>query len=266
MFSDPSLWMCRLLFVGLVVEACEIFKLLHSFDTKGMFSTATVSIMTGRSRWQLIMSALFGNKFPIAFAMTIQALAAITVIIEGLHTRAGILAALICLVTNAFLRSRKQIGGSGAEQLTFIVLVTFGLVLLAGGTDDARHIGDYFIAGQVVLAYVASGIAKAVSPIWRNGGAMAGILSTGGYGTPGLARLLSAHPKLDWLLCWSVIGWEIAFPLALFVPKPAMLTILGIGILFHASCAFLMGLNSFVWAFCGCYPAIWTTALLFRRA
>jgi hypothetical protein len=174
------------------------------------------------------------------------------------------LGALLCLVTSGYLRSRRQIGGSGAEQLTFIALVTFALVVLAGATDGARRLGDAFLAAQVMLAYFASGVAKAASPVWRNGGAMAGILSTEGYGIPRLANLLTRYPVLDKLLCWSVIGWEIAFPLMLIAPKPLIVILLATGVVFHVSCAIVMGLNRFVWAFCGCYPAIWSTAMLLR--
>ena len=40
--------------------------------------------------------------------------------------------------------------------------------------------------------------------------------------------------------------------------------ILAAGVLFHAACALLMGLNRFFWAFCGCYPAVWATSMLLR--
>jgi hypothetical protein len=190
--------------------------------------------------------------------------AAVVVILEGLGTSIGITAALICLGTNGFLRSRRQIGSSGAEQLTFIVLVTFGLVLVAGGGEDARRLGDGFIAAQVVLAYFASGVSKAASPVWRSGVALTGIMSAEGYGIPSAARLLTAYPMIDKVLSWSVIVWEISFPLVLITPEPVMIALLAIGVMFHLSCAVLMGLNRFVWAFCGCYPAVWATAMLLR--
>ena len=83
-------------------------------------------------------------------------------------------------------------------------------------------------------------------------------------GAPWLARHLSAHPSLDRLLCWTVIGWEIAFPIVFVAPQPVLVAFLTAGVIFHVSCALLMGLNRFVWAFCGCYPAVWATAMLLR--
>jgi hypothetical protein len=264
MFANPQLLVSRLLFVGLIVEAFDIFKMRRAFADDGVFSRSNLAILTTGTRWQVRIGATVGGSATVMVAMAAQGVAALVVIVVGTHTRLGIFSALICLITNGYLRSRRQIGGSGAEQLTFIVLVTFGLVSLAGGTIGARRLGDGFIAAQLVLAYFASGVAKAASPIWRNGGAMTGILSTEGYGSPGLAKLLARYPQLDRLLCWSVIGWEIAFPLVLIAPKPLMILVLSIGVVFHVSCAILMGLHRFVWAFCGCYPAVWATAMLLR--
>jgi hypothetical protein len=266
MFANSTPLISCLLFVGLIVEAFEIIRLRQSFGAVGIFSRSTVAIMTGSVRRHVRLGATLGGSAAVVVAMVVQALAAVAVIVEGTHTRAGICSALVCLFANAYLRMRRQIGGSGAEQLTFIVLVTFGLIMLAGGTEAARRIGDAFIAAQVVLAYFASGVAKAVSPVWRKGGAMTGILSTEGYGIPGLARVLAAHPAIDRLLCWSVIVWETAFPLVLIAPKPMMIAILCVGVIFHLSCAIIMGLNRFVWSFCGCYPAVWATAMLLRSS
>jgi len=264
MFTDTGLLLSRLIFIGLIVEAFEILRLRQSFADGGMFSRSTLAIMTSGTRRQVRIGATLGASTAISVAMVVQLLAAVTVIAVGLGVRVGILAALICLTTNAFLRARRQIGSSGAEQLTFIVLVTFGLVIAAGGSEEARRLGDGFIAAQVILAYVASGVSKAVSPVWRDGQALSRIMSAEGYGIPGIAALLLARPWIDKLLCWSVIAWEISFPLVLIAPRPLMIALLLAGVIFHISCAVLMGLNRFVWAFCGCYPAVWATTMLLR--
>ena len=43
-----------------------------------------------------------------------------------------------------------------------------------------------------------------------------------------------------------------------------MIALLTMGVVFHVFCAVVMGLNRFVWAFCGCYPSVWATAMLLR--
>jgi hypothetical protein len=264
MFAEPSLLVSRLLFVGLVVEAIEFYRLRYAFADGGIFSRALLDILTRGTRWQVRIGATIGGSRAITFALIVQAAAAIMVIALGVGTVVGIGCALVCLLANGYLRVRRQIGGSGAEQLTFIVLVTFALVILTGGGENVRRLGDRFIAAQVILAYFASGVAKLISPVWRHGAAMTGIFATEGYGTWRLAQLMSALPWLDKGICWSVIGWELSFPVILIAPEPVMVALLGIGVLFHVSCAVMMGLNRFVWAFCGCYSAVWATAMLWR--
>ncbi len=264
MFENPELFVSRLLFVGLILEALETYRMRQAFDAGGIFSRANLALLTGSTLPYMRIGSTLGGGNAITVAIIVQAFAALIVIVWGTHTAPGIAGVLVCLAANAYLRARRQIGGSGAEQLTFIVLVTFGLVVLAGATESARRIGDVFIAAQVLLAYLVSGISKAASPVWRTGGAMAGILSTEGYGIPSVARFLSEHPFLDRLICSSVITWECAFPLVLIAPRPLMIVMFATGVLFHLSCAIVMGLNRFVWAFCGCYPAVWATAMLLR--
>ena len=265
MFSSPSLIASRLLFVGLLIEVVELWMLRRAFDDGGPFAPSTTAILTSGAPWHSTIGASLGGSGLIRAIAVCQAAAAIVVIATGTATKVGIAAALVCLATAGFLHTRRQIGSSGAEQLTMIALATFGLVLLAGGSAPARQIGDAFIAAQLVLAYFASGAAKAVSPTWRRGEAMRGILSTEGYGQPALAQILVAHPSLDKAACWSVVAWEVAFPVVLLAPKSVMIGMLAIGVGFHVGCAGLMGLNRFPWAFCGCYASVWVTASEIRR-
>jgi hypothetical protein len=258
MFAEPTLFIARLVFVGLMIEAVELLALRRTFDTGGLFATNTVRILLSGSRWP----AHGGGSSFVAAVAGLQLTAAMMVVAQGTGTRCGIVAALVCLATNISLRARRQIGGSGADQLTFMVLVTFGLVMAAGGDAMARRIGDAFLAAQVVLAYFAAGVSKAASPTWRSGRALGAILSTEGYGVPSLGLFLGSHPNVDRVVSWSVIVWETAFPLALLAPRSVLFAMLLVGALFHATCAVVMGLNRFVWAFCGCYSAVWATSKL----
>ena len=264
MFAEPDLLVSRLLFVGLVLEAVEALRLRRAYADGGLFSRAMLGIVVGGVRPELRLGATHGGTRAVTVAALTQAAAAGVVVGVGTGAPLGIAAAVVCLVANGYLRTRRQIGGSGAEQLTFIVLVTFGLVVLAGAGEEARRLGDGFVAAQLALAYAASGVAKAFSTAWRRGEAMTGIFATEAYGTPRQAAFLADRPGLDRLLCWATIGWELAFPLALFAPVPVTVAILAAGVLFHAACALLMGLNRFFWAFCGCYPAVWATSMLLR--
>ncbi|WAC57496.1 hypothetical protein [Gordonia sp. SL306] len=256
MFTHPELLISRLIFVGLVIESFQIVYLREAFGQHGIFSRSHLQLLTAAVAWHQRVGATLGGAGAVGTAAILQLGAATVVIAVGTGTVPGIAAALVCLVTAGYIRMRRQIGGSGAEQLTFIALVTFAIVMVAGGGETARVMGDVFIGAQIVLAYLAAGAAKAFSSTWRRGGAMSGILSTECYGLPLMNGILRAHPGLDRFLGWTVIVWELGFLAILFAPPPVALGILISGAAFHVMCAFLMGLNRFTWAFCGCYPAV----------
>jgi hypothetical protein len=134
----------------------------------------------------------------------------------------------------------------------------FGSLLLAAfaGTPLAYKATLWFIAGQSCLSYLASGVAKATSPYWQKGYALLDIGNTKTYGFEPLASFLLSWPTITRLLSWSVILLECAFPLVLLVGYPACFVFICWGIVFHLMIAFVMGLNSFLWAFGSTYPAI----------
>jgi len=103
---------------------------------------------------------------------------------------------------------------------------------------------------------VVAGTAKAISPIWRGGDAMIGVLSTEGYGVPSLGAKLARHRNVARLLCWSVITFECGCPLLLVAGTPGSVVLIVAGLVFHVGIAALMGLNVFLWRFAAAYPAV----------
>jgi hypothetical protein len=75
-----------------------------------------------------------------------------------------------------------------------------------------------------------------------------------------MVRLLESTadaPKtINYFLCWTIILVESLFFLFVFIPAPYFLVFLLWGIAFHIYNAGAMGLNNFLWAFIGTYPAI----------
>ena len=102
--------------------------------------------------------------------MAAQLAAAATAVAVGLGHPLGVGAALVCLATSSCLRARRPIGGSGADQLGFIVLVVVGLVWAAGWTPTAEYLGDLFLAAQVALAYFTAGWPRPCRPRGARGG------------------------------------------------------------------------------------------------
>ena len=57
-------------------------------------------------------------------------------------------------------------------------------------------------------------------------------------------------------LGWVVILCEVLFPLTLVAPRPLLFLTLAAFFVFHASHAYFMGLNTFVWSFATAYPSL----------
>jgi hypothetical protein len=156
-------------------------------------------------------------------------------------------AALAVCLLGALVHIRLVYGLDGADQMQNVVWA--GLALYAAAPGGV--LGDAalaFVAIQVGLAYLTSGIAKAISPEWRSGAAIRGILATHSYGGSGLARRCRGS-RLSRAACWGVIGFEIGAPLVALAGGLALVAVLAAAVVFHASIAIVMGLNDFFWAF-----------------
>jgi hypothetical protein len=172
-----------------------------------------------------------------------------------------------CLVTLALssllLNFRMPVGRDGSDQMNALIVIPASVAVLCPW-ESAKSVALFFIAAQASLAYTTSGIAKLISPVWRSGEAIPQILSTLSYGHPLASRALGSMRALSLALCWSVILFETLFPLSLLLGLRGTLAILTLGLLFHASCAVLMGLNCFFWSFLATYPAIVLTSTYVR--
>lgn len=142
----------------------------------------------------------------------------------------------------------------GSDRMT--VLVLWGLLaahLVPDGSWQEVCLG--YIALQLTLSYFMSGRVKLLNPDWRNGQALSDVFAFSAYPVSTSLRRLSDRKPLMVAASWLVIGFEVAFPLALL--HPTLLTLaLGIAALFHLANACLFGLNRFLWIWLSAYPSV----------
>lgn len=164
---------------------------------------------------------------------------------------------IVILLLSLTINLRHAFGRDGSDQM--LVIVFSGLSMYFVLTERFRIYALLFVALEVTLSYVVSGYAKLVSPIWRQGEAIIGVLGTRCYGAPRELRAPVARylPCISKAMCWFVILFECAFPALWFAPKPVVVVLLLMGVSFHAGVAVLMGLNVFFWSFLATYPAVW---------
>jgi hypothetical protein len=163
--------------------------------------------------------------------------------------------AIVIAITSMLLTIRSSYGHDGADQMLFLTFASLGLAH-ALGSPIAQQLALWFITLQVSLSYFTAGFAKLISPIWRSGAALPGILSTEIYGHEKASAFVARYPILAKIGAWSVILFECAFPLSLLGSPLLTITLLSAGAVFHFGTAVFMRLNTFFWAFIATYPAI----------
>jgi hypothetical protein len=165
-----------------------------------------------------------------------------------------LLLGLVALGTSMLIL-RTTFGLDGADQLVLIAFTTLALVSVHPSAV-AVQLGLWFIALQSCLAYFTAGIYKVTSRTWWDGSALTGVLGTLSYGNRSLAGWFQRHGRTALWCSRLFCASEAAFPLVLLCPPGWLPYFLAWGVVFHVSCAVIMGLNDFVWAFVATYPAI----------
>ncbi|MEP4196448.1 MAG: HTTM domain-containing protein [Aliishimia sp.] len=142
----------------------------------------------------------------------------------------------------------------GSDKMTLLILSCLSLVYLSPSQFWADMALSY-LAVQLVLSYFVSGWVKIRNSEWRSGQALVDVFELSVYPVSENLTTLSRHAPLLLTASWSVILFEVAFPLSLMHP-----ILLGAALcaaaVFHVSNAVCFGLNRFVWAWISAFPAL----------
>ena len=240
--------------VGRLLGSFEAFAALRHYRSDG--------ILQGRSsRRSKSLVPLPARKLldTTGGAVVVEGLAVFgaALVISGLGRRKQqAVGSSLLFLSKKLAELRNPFGGDGADQMSDVIC---GYRILTIAIPVRNVSDDLFLRAvnaQVVVSYLASGLAKVISSTWRSGDAIDLVLRTKLYGGSGTAALIRKYPTIGRLLSWSTIGWETAYPLVYFMgPLPAkyfLLLIKG----FHLGIAVTMGLPRFFWAFSSAHVAV----------
>jgi hypothetical protein len=243
--------------IGITLNTAELwqpsprFSAFFDWRIVGVTYQATLRSSFARS---LITIAAHPKAMQISiFAQVVSAWLFVLFAWTGLYLAQFLSAAVVSLGL-CHLHFRLVVGLDGSDQMQVILWTVLGLVS-AGEASLVTTTALGFLVAQVVLSYLISGIAKLVSPIWREGDAVRAIVSTREYGTRWIQQILRVLPASR-LLCWLVILFEVGGPILLFTGMFNAYVFVAAGLGFHAANWAVMGLRSFVFAFVGTYPLI----------
>jgi hypothetical protein len=172
-----------------------------------------------------------------------------------LDSLAGALSLLA--LTSLAINLTRPVGGSGADQLQLIAVVSGSFCYLLLEPASAAHWTALYISFQLILSYVTTGWSKLGSPVWRKGDVLSKIFSTYSYGHPQMGAMLDRSVRLNKVATW---GPMILFSLAPFFfiqpAKSLLILFLAFALAFHVGTGIFMGLNNFAMTFPATYPCV----------
>lgn len=250
--------------IGALISNLEWLKLSSHFKDEGLFSWRVRQIRAN----QLVhpkLSPLINQIFSypnIVYFFAFRVILILLLIFSFKHFTISGTLCLIIAATSIILSIRGNEGTTGADQMHTVSVLTIGLCLLSPSTI-VHQCCLIFLTLQLVLAYSTSGWIRIMQPTWRNGQDLLAVLRQHTYGNYTIWKFAKTHNGFLRVVSLSILIFECAFPLALFLPLHFVYFFLVAGILFHISNAFIMGLNTFTWSFLPLYVAFyWTTLQL----
>jgi hypothetical protein len=246
-----------LISIGVAIQALETLSARHIFSPVGLYDWNLLSTNVTWMRQGIrgaLLNVLF--QYPGFLILILLQLVGALAILSGQFPEQTFAAITAMLIVHMLFLLRNQYGLDGSDQMMLLVLTAL-FVYHLHPTNSMLTIVFGFLTGQLLLSYLTSGIAKAVSPMWRSGDAITGILSTNSYGSRILSRFFLKNHWAARMACWGVFCYECCGPLLVWVHPSAALAFIVIGTVLHLSISACMGLNIFFWSFTSTYPALY---------
>lgn len=235
--------------VGSLVLAAELIQQrreLRAAFAWDVLETQYAGLLKSPVRAGIARRLLDGPAFDASLALRVPlAIAAVALTVAG-NPLAG-LTALGLVLLNVTLHARLLYGLDGSDQMATIVWAGLAAYWLAP-SGWAQSAALAFVGAQFALAYITSGVAKAISPQWRGGEALPGIFSSGNHGLGAAATLVGFRP-VALAACWVIIAVEALGPPLAFLHPAVLAVFTALAAAFHLGVALTMGLNLFFWSF-----------------
>lgn len=142
----------------------------------------------------------------------------------------------------------------GSDCMSILVLLCLFLSHIAPA-PFWQQLALGYLAFQLTFSYFQSGYIKIINADWRSGQALTDVFAITAYPVSEHARSWAKSPQLMFVMSWSVIVFELLFPLSL-LNHYALIVALVIAAIFHLANACLFGLNRFFWIWPAAYPII----------
>ena len=175
-------------------------------------------------------------------------------VLMALGVWTGWVCAALVILSLVILKHFQGPYNGGSDRMGLLVLWCVAFVHWMQTLQLTEYIFGY-LAVQLLLSYFISGWVKIVNPDWRSGRALQDVFQFSTYPASEQLRSIANHPWLLFCASWSVMIFELSFPLAL-ITQATLIIGLMIAALFHFANACLFGLNRFFWIWLTAYPSL----------
>lgn len=134
-------------------------------------------------------------------------------LIIGFHT--AWITLLLFLLSLAILYRFQGPYNGGSDRMGLLILCCLCLTHFAPSLLW-QEIAFGYLTIQLVLSYFISGWVKVVNPEWRSGQALSDVFQFSAYPVSESLRAWAESPRLLFYVSWSVMLFELVFPIALF--------------------------------------------------
>ena len=248
---ETLLLVARLLGIAVMLQSLEFIKMKESISEKGIWRWSEL-----RSDYiflpQKLLQALDWIMAEKHFMemMTIRFYTALLAIIYP-----HFILIFLFLFISTFLITLRWRGSfnGGSDYLTLITLLCLCIGFIHPLLAKAVL---WYISLQVTSSYFLAGLYKIKEQKWRLGTSIYGFASSPNYKTPSFIVEKSKDPNWAKAMAWSVMIFELSFPLVFTFPLLTNFFLLA-GVVFHLVNFLAFGLNRFFWVWCASYPALW---------
>ncbi|MBM4260136.1 MAG: HTTM domain-containing protein [Deltaproteobacteria bacterium] len=142
----------------------------------------------------------------------------------------------------------------GSDRMSLLLLICLLLSHLAP-TPHWQEIALGYLSVQLLPSYTIAGWVKLANPDWRSGQALKDVFEFSVYPVSESIRAWAGSPRLLFGLSWTMMLFEILFPLGL-LNATGLMAVLSLAALFHLINGGIFGLNRFLWSWIAAYPCL----------
>lgn len=257
LWSDPVVvrdQVCLVTLIGVAISSLEWLTPWRKLRPEGLLAAECFGASAIERWWR--PHGLRG-VFVVRLACAVVFLGSMLLDVDTIASRASVLAAGLVSLP---IRFRPPVGVlvaiDGAENMFTMVLLALGPTFFFDSTL-CLEAALAFVAIQALLEYGVAGWSKFTDRQgWIHGPYLQQVFTSTDYGHPRAAALLQASPAMVRVLSAALIALELSVVFSVILPPPFAEALLLSVTAFHLGAAFLMGLNTYVWAFAAAYPAI----------